>query len=80
MSIGQHPNDEFASLKELVETLREALQPLNKRQHDLIGVYMLGALNLGKSDVGYLGVIDRYYESQEPKKPKLTLVGGIESI
>lgn len=72
--IGAHPGDEFASLQEMIELLRSSLPALDANQHQLVGIYMLAALKLGKGEPDYLGPINRYFASKEPKRLVLAVV------
>ena len=59
--------DEFAGLKGLVENLRASLPPLKEDQYQLIGLYMLAALRLGKGEEDFHRCIDDYFTP--PKTP-----------
>jgi hypothetical protein len=60
-SDGGEVMDEFVNLKELVENLRSSLPPLKERQYQLIGLYLLAALRLGKGAEDYHQCIDDYH-------------------
>lgn len=63
--------DEFAELKRLVENLRASLPPLKEHQYQLVGLYLLATLRLGKGEPQFHRCIDEFYE---PVAPKLRLV------
>lgn len=54
--------DEFVELKGLVENLRAAMPPMKEHQSQLVGLYMLAALRLGRGDATFHRCIDDFYE------------------
>ena len=57
--------DEFSELKGLVENLRASLPPLKEHQYQLVGLYLLAALRLGKSDETFHRCIDEFFTKQD---------------
>lgn len=53
--------DEFAELKGLVTELQVVLPPLKEHQRQLLGLYVLAALRLGKGDETFRDCVDGYY-------------------
>ena len=58
--------DEFAELKVLVENLRASLPPLKEHQYQLIGLYMLASLRLGKGQQDFQRCNDEFFKQAKP--------------
>lgn len=53
--------DEFAELKALVAEMQVVLPPLKEHQRQLLGLYALAALRLGKGEEHFRDCVDGYY-------------------